>query len=187
MDRKLLISILVIGGIIIISWMFAMNTTKHVAPVQSNAMKIYGEANKSFTITAPADWTAQENIGTQKTGIGTNHAVTSKIALVNLASSTNAGINIQVYEGTPSCDTVQKPNSNIAGMPAFYDALHKTWTIDTVDATYVLSYYYPGRGTYHARYGVPTPAPQAVQNMYERLFTGILNSFKPTNPQLVSC
>ena len=124
---------------------YFMNISKQNIPMRPPAhlvitKKSYSDPGNHFTVSVPSNWNSTSGYGNQTTGIGTAQEETTSLEDTNLSAG-RVGLNFSVYEKTPYCKTAEKPDTTIAGMPAYFNPQHYSWIINTTDSTIVLGYY----------------------------------------------
>ena len=150
------------------------------------SMKTFIDPADHFIISIPADWGTTTGNGGLKTGIGTAQEKIVRTEVTNIFSG-NAGLNVSVYEETPDCSKILKPNTTVAGMPAYFDALHYAWVINTTNSTIVAGYYFPGAGIYHRRIRNQTPPPSSEMFANQKMVNEIISTLKLRNSQILEC
>ena len=194
-ENKIVTIIIIILIISLLVEVFTKSVPKHKLSATEQAeqtvtqitQELYKDPDNYFAITIPSSWNKIATYGneTKRTNIGQK---TTKLELSVLSFQKNMGISILTYEGTPSCETVKKPNSKVAGLPAFYDPKQSMWIINTGNATYVITYHYPGVGLTHRPSKIlPTPMPQFQLDANQNTINSILYTFKPLNIQPLQC
>lgn len=145
MNKKILIILIAVVVILLISKIIIdwQNAPKHMTPSPAQT-QIYKDPRGYYTLQVPVSWIKREAPAIGKTGIGTPHETTQNIEIVQIYSQERVGVSMQVYEGSPDCAKVKPTNTTFAGLPATYDESRHLWIIPTGDATYVVSYHYPG-------------------------------------------
>ena len=187
MKKKKVLIALIIGGLLLACSLYVVANKKNVEKKTQSTIKTHADSGHYFTINIPSSWTTKETIGTEKTEIGTPHEKTNELEITNLYNGKGAGVNIQVYKRIPSCKEAKKPNTTIAGLPAFYNASFGIWTINTTEGIYVINYGYPGIPTFGSNHKNPQPASPAITQQYKLLISKIIYSFHPAFAIPLNC
>ncbi len=153
---------------------------------RATSFMTYVDPAKHYEISVPAGWATVSGFGNVKTGIGTDHEATIRSEVSNLFSG-EAGLNISVYEGAPNCDKIQKPNTTIAGVPAYFDAGHYAWIINTTNSTIVAGYYFPGAGVYHKRFRSHVLPPSSEMFANQGMVNEIISTLKLQKAKALEC
>jgi hypothetical protein len=161
------------------------------------AMKSYSDPDKYFSIDIPATWKSS------LTGLASIDG--HKAEGINLSSdgstfydSQGAVVYVNVEEGQPTCSEVamsqNKPNTTVGGLPATYRVDPGDWMLFTNSATFTISYIFPGANVVDsgglmipANAPKPKPVSQDEIDAYQQMVNKIVNTFRPTNPKLLSC
>jgi len=172
-----------------------MINQKNHRQVSVPPIKTFNDPDNYFSIQVPSTWNTTSSNAVEKKGLGTDHETTHTIKIINFFSSAaRVGVVVQIYEETPSCNDI--PNSPamheavLAGLPAIFDPSRRMWILQTTNATFIITYAYPGVGGYHNpinRSGYVTPVPQAVRDADQHLVNSIISSFLPKNLQPLRC
>lgn len=184
-QKKILVVCIVIIIIVFLSSIYIISSHNKR---QMIGEKIYADPDAYYTMTIPTIMQTKESVAIGKTGIGTSNETTQKIELVNIATQSKVGINVSVYEGTPSCTNSKPTNAILNGFPASYDFSRRLWIINTTNATYLINYYYPGLPIfYNPRYLEVIPPPQSVMDADQKFINSIITTFLPKNSQPLRC
>lgn len=150
----------------------------------------YTDPGNFYSISYPAEWNVRESTGSLREGIGTPNERKYTLEVISLYSRDRAGITIQAHEFAPNCTDVKNtPNTTFNNFPAYYDELHKKWTVYTDKGMYVIGYSYPGLNNFRnpLMKTVPTPVPSSAMLENQYLIETISGSllFKDAKP--LSC
>lgn len=159
MENKIL---LIVSIVMLTLVLISINVNSHKStnpqtiptPSQPVTKIIYNDSDNYLTINIPLNWKRIIDFGSETRGLHTAQPTTTKLEVLSFSSPNKTGINVLVYEGIPSCANIQKSNTTLAGLPAYYDPKHTTWIINTANATYAIIYHYPGVGITHPRYRI---------------------------------
>lgn len=186
MNKKILIICLIIIIIILISFRLSNETNKQIVQEQPTTKTIsYSDPANYFSLNFPYDWDVSSDYGRQRNGIGTLHEEALRIEYNNVSKG-DVGLNISVYEKTPDCEMAERPNSTLAGLPAYFDSRHYSWTFYNTDSTIVIGYYYPGLDVYH-KVRRSAPVTQEEMDANNRAIQDIVSTIKLNNPQMLQC
>jgi hypothetical protein len=185
--RTLLVAIAFI--IILLGIIFTIVELKPNQPKQNIVYRTYNDKGKYFSIQIPQNWTTSQDVAQGTIGVGTPQEATQNIEEAQLSDTFGTGIQIQVYEGTPTCPLDQKLNMKLAGFPAAYEDSSGTWTIPTTKALITITVTYPGSNAIHhvLLQNAPTPVPSAVAEKNKNVMGEILKTLKLSNLVPFSC
>lgn len=167
---------------------YFVGTGSHVQPLPTPVQpvfKTYGDPGNHFTVSIPSQWNTFSDYGNQQTGIGTAHEETTRMEVTNLSSG-RVGLNFSVYEKAPDCQTAEKPNTTVAGIPANFNSKTYSWIINTSDSTIVLGYYYPGAGVYRGTKKIK-PVSRSQMDNDQKTINDIISSLKLTTSRPLQC
>lgn len=187
MTSKTIIFILIIMVLLLVSiFNYYLNTKKQNISVQTQETKIiFNDKGNHFSVSIPSSWTGKSDYGKQTIGIGTDHEEVTAMEISNVSLG-NTGINFSVYEKAPACETVKKPNSKLAGIPAYYNSDQYSWTIYTNDSTLVAGYYYPGLKVFRGRLNAISVS-QGEMKINQQKINDIISTFKLKSSQPLVC
>ncbi|MGI8420430.1 MAG: hypothetical protein ACR2LN_07380 [Candidatus Levyibacteriota bacterium] len=182
-NRRWLLIAVAVSFIILL--VYLISTTNK--PSVSGQMRTYSDQGNYYSLQIPTNWISQEKIGSETTGLNTPHPQTSNIEVAQFYLD-HVAVTMQVYERAQLCNNTQVTNTTFAGLPATYDVQHHLWTIPTADATYLISYAYPGIGGYRQLTHLsPTQVPQSVMDANQALVNSILATIKLTHTTVSPC
>lgn len=175
--NRLMISAVIILIIIFAVFLIGMKNNPGAMNEKPMNYKTYTDPANHYNISVPEGWVSSSGFGRLRTGMNTNHEESTRTEVTYLKSG-NIGLNISVYEKTPECSKIEKPNTTLAGMPAVYDGEHYSWTVNTDKSTIVVGYYYPGAGVYHKRIKDNNPVSQTEIDANQKTITDIVSTLK---------
>lgn len=183
----MLIIVGIVGVMLLAGWIQQPKSTSiQNAPI---SMKIYKDPDNVYMLSVPSNWQQTKSTATSTTGLKTARAEQHTIQVTQFTKPAEMGVTIQVISGQPSCPLAAKPNSTLAGLPAFYNPANYTWTIPTTTQTVLVSVAYPGTNSFHhPPFKVqPTPFPAATVEADKQLVKSILNSLRFSELKPLMC
>lgn len=150
------------------------------------SLKNYNDPDDHFNLSVPEDWTVHSGYGRARTGIGTEHETATRTEITNMFFE-RKGLNISIYEKAENCKNIIKSNTTLAGLPAYFDSKHYSWTVYTKDAVILVSYYYPGAGVYHKRNGDALAANSSQMFSDQKAINDIVATLKFKSAEALEC
>ena len=182
--KWLVLSIIGILVLLLIAGWLQGPATKKTQTEKPVTMQKYIDPENVYTVSVPSNWTKSNTTATSTTGLKTGHPVQQDIKVTQFTKPAEMGFTVQVISGPPTCPLQNKPNTSLAGLPAFYNPANYTWTISATTATVLVSIAYPGTNSFHRplTQAQAPPYPVVTINADKALVRSMLNSL--TFPEL---
>lgn len=177
--------ILIVFGLGVAGWL----QQPKIAPSENQSVSLhtYKDPQNVFTVSVPTNWTTKTSTASSTTGLHSAHPVQQSIQVTQLTKPAEAGLTMQVINGTPTCPA-GKPETTIAGLPAYYNPAIYTWTIPTTTNTILISAAYPGTNSFHQRRNQPVPTySETTIAEDKKLVMTALASLKLNNLEPLPC